>query len=653
MRTAARLGDLFPTDGDPAGKEKAARDKGQDADGATDPSTIVVGPGPWPGGPRPPIIVVGVSDIVSVLPKTGPVQPTIIGAAPPTIISATPAPEAPAPPPIIISATPPAAVAADPLAPADPIVVVATETVVAEHVIVPAKPIGLATAAADEPKLTPVMAEPHEGGPAKPIGVMARAGDAVGEDTWRLPEPTPAPVPALARAVPAAPGLPAAAHVFAKQANEDRADDDLASLVRTKAVHETVTRPAPERTTAAVSATSGRVPRTRPVVARAQAERSASATSPAAPPPERRRRSGTASAERPTKTQRPAPAERTRQAAAPKARSAPKPQPAKARVEPATAQVIPTAPPAAQPRVEPARARVEPAPTPAAKARPATKARSATKKRSAGKTRSVPTAAPTAYCPYCAKLLDPAPTASRRCDRCRQRIVVKRIDGTSVYLTEAAVLVFEAERRRVMASVRWARDRDRWLQHAAAAGAPAERMAQLAVARLSAEVVSAARKLFLNTVDRAFRTARNEGDWDEASRLRRDEAAVLYRFAGSPAQPPDEVIAIFRDGVAAELRGVAAIARDAELVSARCCDICRGDDRLVARISTELRSPRLPHAGCPRGLCRCHWDLATKDRLTMRRYLRRRPSTELRLAQAPEEETPSATSVPAGQDRVG
>ena len=204
-----------------------------------------------------------------------------------------------------------------------------------------------------------------------------------------------------------------------------------------------------------------------------------------------------------------------------------------------------------------------------------------------------------------------------------------------------------------MASVRWARDRDRWLQHATAAGAPAERMAQLAVARLSAEVVTAARKLYLNTVDRAYRTARNEGDWDEASRLRRDEAAVLYRFAGSPAQPPDDVIALFREGVAAELRGVAAIARDAELVSARCCDICRADDRLVVKIAMELRAPRLPHAGCPRGLCRCHWDLATKDRLTMRRYLRRRPAAELRLAQSPEEETPAVASVPAGQDQVG
>ena len=622
MRTAARLGDLFPSDDNPAGKGKAARDKAKDSDPAVDPATIVVGPGPWPGGPRPPIIVVGVSDIVSVLPKTGPVQPTIIGATPPTIISATPPSDVPA--------------TAESPAPVEPVVVHAAEPAVVEQTIVPAKPIGVAAAIDDGPQLTAVMAEHHQVSPAKPIGVMARAGDAVGDDTWRLPEAeaAPPPVPVLARAVPAAPGLPPAAHVFAKQPSRvDREEDALSSLVRTKPVRDTTVRPTSGRTPPTVPPTTGRVPRTRPVVARAQVERAAATASEAAPVRTTRARPGSVSASR-TQVARPAAAERTRRAAAPKARPAPKPA-------------------ATEARVEPARAPVAPAPAPIAKARAATKPRSGAKRRSAGKTRSVPAAVPTAYCPYCAKLLDPAPTASRRCDRCRQRIVVKRIDGTAVYLTEAAVLVFEAERRRVMASVRWARDRDRWLQHAAAAGAPAERMAQLAVARLSAEVVSAARKLYLNTVDRAFRTARNEGDWDEASRLRRDEAAVLYRFAGSPAQPPDEVIALFREGVAAELRGVAAIARDAELVSARCCDTCRGDDRLVVKITRELRAPRLPHAGCPRGLCRCHWDLATKDRLTMRRYLRRRPAAELRLARGPEDETPAVASVPAGHDQVG
>ena len=99
----------------------------------------------------------------------------------------------------------------------------------------------------------------------------------------------------------------------------------------------------------------------------------------------------------------------------------------------------------------------------------------------------------------------------------------------------------------------------------------------------------------------------------------------LHRFAGGTVPPPADVVTIYREGVAAELKGIAEIARDAELVAARCCDVCRGDDKAIARISTELRTPRLPHAGCTKGLCRCRWDLATRDRQTLRRYLRRRP----------------------------
>ena len=207
---------------------------------------------------------------------------------------------------------------------------------------------------------------------------------------------------------------------------------------------------------------------------------------------------------------------------------------------------------------------------------------------------------------------------------------MKRINGAAVYLTEASVLVFDAQRERGRNSARWIRDRDRWLGHASAAGAPAERVKQLTAARLSEDVVVAARKLYLTTVDRAFRAARNDRHWDVAARLRRDEAAVLHRVDGASLAPSADVVAIFREGVAAELKGIAEIARDAELVGARCCDTCRGDDRAIARISAELRTPRLPHAGCPKGVCRCHWDLATRDRLTLRRYLRRRSGAEPR-----------------------
>jgi hypothetical protein len=235
---------------------------------------------------------------------------------------------------------------------------------------------------------------------------------------------------------------------------------------------------------------------------------------------------------------------------------------------------------------------------------------------------------PAASCPYCALVLEPPPTASRRCTGCLQRIVVKRVDGRAVYLTEAALLIFDAERRRAASSVRLGRERDRWLRLATAAGAPAERIARLSAARLTEDGVSAARTLYVSAVDRAFRAARRDLDWEKAARIRRDNATELYRIAGSPTPPPPDILALFREGVAAELRGIAEISRDAELVAAGCCDVCRSDDHRIFRIAAELRQPRLPHDGCPRGLCRCRWDLAARDRTTMLRYLKRRSGSE-------------------------
>jgi len=238
------------------------------------------------------------------------------------------------------------------------------------------------------------------------------------------------------------------------------------------------------------------------------------------------------------------------------------------------------------------------------------------------------TVIPAASCPYCALVLEPPPTASRRCTGCLQRIVVKHVDGRAVYLTEAALLIFDAERRRAASAVRLGRERDRWLRLASAAGAPAERVARLAGARLTEDGVSAARSLYTSAVDRAFRAAKRDLDWEKAARIRRDNAAELYRIAGSPNPPPPEVLLLFREGVAAELRGIAEISRDAELVSAGCCEVCRSDDHRIFRIAAELRLPRLPHGGCPRGLCRCRWDLAARDRTTMLRYLKRRSGSE-------------------------
>jgi hypothetical protein len=188
--------------------------------------------------------------------------------------------------------------------------------------------------------------------------------------------------------------------------------------------------------------------------------------------------------------------------------------------------------------------------------------------------------------------------------------------------------VFEAERRRIASAGRLTRDRDRWLKLAALAGAPPERAARLVAAQLSEDVVEGARTLYLATVERSFQAAKRERRWEDASRIRREHALALYRVAGSPVPPPDEIIRLHRDGVAAELRGIAAIARDAELVGSSCCDACRADDGRILKIATELRVPRLPHDGCPKGLCRCGWDLAAPYRTTVRRYLRRRPRAD-------------------------
>ena len=201
------------------------------------------------------------------------------------------------------------------------------------------------------------------------------------------------------------------------------------------------------------------------------------------------------------------------------------------------------------------------------------------------------------------------------------------------YLTEAAVAVFEAERRKELDSGRWHRERERWLKLAAAAGAPAGSTRKLAAARISEEVVEAARTLFMTTAERAFESAKRQHRWEDAARVKRDQASPSI---GPPAhQPPtDNVVTLYREGAAAELRGLAEIVREAELVADDCCDRCRVDDRRIVVISEELAAPSLPHQGCPRGLCRCSWDLATRDREAMLRYLRRRPRPAAHVASA-------------------
>ena len=169
----------------------------------------------------------------------------------------------------------------------------------------------------------------------------------------------------------------------------------------------------------------------------------------------------------------------------------------------------------------------------------------------------------------------------------------------------------------------------RWLKAAAAVDAPPERVAKLAFAPLSEQVVAASRTLYMTTVDRSFRTAKRERRWVDASRIKREQALVLSRMAGSPIPPPEDAVLAHREAAAASLHGVAEMSREAELVSRRCCEVCDADDGQTFRIASELRTPRLPHAGCPRGLCRCDWFLAVRDQSMVRRNLRRRARAEV------------------------
>jgi hypothetical protein len=219
---------------------------------------------------------------------------------------------------------------------------------------------------------------------------------------------------------------------------------------------------------------------------------------------------------------------------------------------------------------------------------------------------------------------------SRRCPRCRQRIVVKRVSGRNVYLTEAAVAVFAAEHRKEVNARRWTRDRAQWLALATSVGAAESKLTRLGAAQLSAEVVESARRLYVDTAERSYRVARREHRWEDAARMRREQAQSLHRLAGSPRPPSAAVIAIHREAAAAELRALAEIVRDAELVGVTCCDACRADNGRIFPIAKELATPRLPHVGCPRGLCRCSWDLATRDRAAVLRYVRRRPRPKAR-----------------------
>jgi hypothetical protein len=242
-------------------------------------------------------------------------------------------------------------------------------------------------------------------------------------------------------------------------------------------------------------------------------------------------------------------------------------------------------------------------------------------------------------CPNCGVVLDPPPDHTRLCPRCRRRIVVRHAEGRAIYLTEAAVEVFEAERQHAIDELTWTRERHRWLHLARLAGAPADRRRHVAAAPLTAAAVQSSRTLYLVAAERAVRAARRDKHWEDVARIRRRQAAALFEEAGASPPPADEIVTLYREGVAATLRALAAVSREAELVGASCCPACRADNERVFRIADELRTPRLPHAGCPRGLCMCDWWPAMRNPATKRR--RRRTSTAS-PGSAPADALPSA-----------
>ena len=229
-------------------------------------------------------------------------------------------------------------------------------------------------------------------------------------------------------------------------------------------------------------------------------------------------------------------------------------------------------------------------------------------------------------CPYCAYPLDPPPERSRRCPSCRQLVVVRRIDGRTVFLVESAVPVFDRERQRVIDLAGWTTDREHWLALAEGVRAPAAEISRLSDAELSADVVEAARALYIAHAESAARTARRAKRWTDVARIRRQEASATFRAAGSPVPPPDDLVALHREGMFAELRALTPVYAYAELVSAGCCRPCRADDGKVFKIAAELREARLPHDGCPKGLCGCEWFLAMPTPKRRRRTTRKKPT---------------------------
>jgi hypothetical protein len=181
------------------------------------------------------------------------------------------------------------------------------------------------------------------------------------------------------------------------------------------------------------------------------------------------------------------------------------------------------------------------------------------------------------------------------------------VNGRRILLTREAVGVFESEREREANERSWTGERRRWLSLARSVAAPERRAARLEAQPPSEAAVDHARELYFASVDKAARRARRARRWTELARMKRDLAAARFRLAGSPVPVPEEILLLHREWSEAALKAAAVIGVDAELVSGGCCAVCSKDDGKAFRIKTELRTPRLPHPGCPKGLCACDW----------------------------------------------
>ena len=252
-------------------------------------------------------------------------------------------------------------------------------------------------------------------------------------------------------------------------------------------------------------------------------------------------------------------------------------------------------------------------------------------------------------CPYCAVLLDPAPERGRLCPRCRRRIVVRRVDGRRVLLTEDAVDVFEAERGREANLHTWTTERGRWLALSGGVSAPLSKVTRLAAAAPTEAAVLASKDLYMTSAEHAVRAARRDKHWDEVARIRREQAAALHRASGSAVPPRDDVVALHHEWSAAALRSHLGFGAQVELVSSGCCAVCRRDDGKTFRIAAELRTPRLPHQGCPKGLCQCDW-WPVPDRKVRPKRARRAASPQPTATPASPADTAAAVDTAAGAE---